>query len=449
MLSMAEAMDLQVYQADIRAAFLQAPLLNDEVIYLKSPPGYEEYDENGNETVLELHHAIYGLKQASACFYTVLSEHLVQLGFTSLIGDPCLFKRELPSGEVIYAAVYVDDVTYACSSQTAADDFLAELRKRFVIDEGQGKPIDFLLGMAVDQDLKAGTIHLNMQMMIKKLAEGVLTPEELVKSKSVRYPMLVTPLLKSLERTVSKEVFDYLSVVGSLLHIANCVRPDIATAVGILARHSLTPGQAHVNAVKRVVMYLYNTAKLGITYSRSEASVPQIFEAAKHPLDDGLNRLQVFADADYAADYTRRSTYGYVFMLNNGPVAWGSNLGKTVATSTCEAEVSAAVHACREAVHFRRMLIELGLHKEDQPLQVAEDNSACIAQAQVSSLRHVRAAKHYEVRLRFLQRLVVDKEVEFVYCPTNLQLADQFTKPQDEKTFVLMRDAMLHIGVEK
>ena len=166
-------------------------------------------------------------------------------------------------------------------------------------------------------------------------------------------------------------------------------------------------------------------------------------------MDDGLNRLQVFADADYAADYTRRSTYGYVFMLNNGPVAWGSNLGKTVATSTCEAEVSAAVHACREAVHFRRMLIELGLHKEDQPLQVAEDNSACIAQAQVSSLRHVRAAKHYEVRLRFLQQLVIDKEVEFVYCPTNLQLADQFTKPQDEKTFVLMRDAMLHIGVEK
>ena len=62
--------------------------------------------------------------------------------------------------------------------------------------------------MAVDQNLKTGTIHLNMQMMIKKLAEGVLTPEELVKSKSVRYPMLVTPLLRSLERTVSKEVFD-------------------------------------------------------------------------------------------------------------------------------------------------------------------------------------------------------------------------------------------------
>jgi hypothetical protein len=102
---MAAAQSLKVYQADIRAAFLQAPLLNDEVIYLKSPPGYEEVDEDGNETVLELHHAIYGLKQASACFYTVLSEHLRDLGFSSFTGDPCLFKKELSSGEVFYCAV--------------------------------------------------------------------------------------------------------------------------------------------------------------------------------------------------------------------------------------------------------------------------------------------------------------------------------------------------------
>ena len=297
--------------------------------------------------------------------------------------------------------------------------------------------------MAINQDLEAGTIRFNMEMMISKLAVGILTPEELVKAKGVHYPMLVTPLAKSPVRTVPKESFDYLSVVGSLLHIANCVRPDIALAVGILARHSLAPTKAHVNAAKRVVMYLYNTASYGITYSKSQASTPLLFEAAKHPLDDGTNSLQVFVDSDYAADITRKSTYGYVFMLNGGPVAWSSTLGKTVALSTCEAEVSAAVVACREAIHFKGMLVEMGLFDAKQPLQIAEDNSACIAQAQVNGLRHVRAAKHYEVRLRFLQQLVVDKDVTFVYCPTKSQLADHFTKPQDEATFMKMRDAML------
>jgi hypothetical protein len=36
---------------------------------------------------------------------------------------------------------YIDDVTYAVSSQGAADFFLSELRERFFIDEGEGKPI--------------------------------------------------------------------------------------------------------------------------------------------------------------------------------------------------------------------------------------------------------------------------------------------------------------------
>ena len=85
------------------------------------------------------------------------------------------------------------------------------------------------------------------------------------------------------------------------------------------------------------------------------------------------------------------------------------------------------------------MLVEIGLFDAKQPLQIAEDDSACIAQAQVN----VRAAKHYEVCLRFLQQLVVDKDVTFVYCPTKSQLADHFTKPQDEATFMKMRDAML------
>ena len=107
-------------------------------------------------------------------------------------------------------------------------------------------------------------------------------------------------------------------------------------------------------------------------------------------------------------------------MLNGGPVSWGSTLGKTVATSTCEAEISAAVVACREAVHFKGMLVEFGIMSADSPLQVAKDNSAALAQAQVNGLRHVRNAKHYEVRLAFLQQLVVDGEVLFVVCPTHL-----------------------------
>ena len=59
-----------------------------------------------------------------------------------------------------------------------------------------------------------------------------------------------------------------------------------------------------------------------------------MYEGATHPLDNGKNLLQTFADSDYAADETRRSTMGYVIMLNGGPIMWSSVLGKTVAMST-------------------------------------------------------------------------------------------------------------------
>jgi hypothetical protein len=221
---------------------------------MRCPPGYASTTSSGEEEILELHQAIYGLKQASASFWAALEGHLSSKGFTSLLSDPCVFKKVLPDGRLILVCVYVDDLVYAVPDDSCAADFLTMIRERFVVEEGEGKPVKFLLGIAVHQDLAAGTISLDMSMAIDKLAKGILTPEELVKSKGVHYPMLLSPLPRLSVREVPQSQFDFLSVLGSLLHIANCVRIDIATAVNILARHAAAPGVQHVQALKRVLM---------------------------------------------------------------------------------------------------------------------------------------------------------------------------------------------------
>ena len=71
---------------------------------------------------------------------------------------------------------------------------------------------------------------------------------------------------------------------------------------------------------------------------------------------------------------------------------WSSVLGKTLAMSTCEAEVNAAVSTSKGALHLNRMLAELG-YSNGKPLQIAEDNAACNAQAEFG-LRHVRNSRH-------------------------------------------------------
>ena len=79
---------------------------------------------------------------------------------------------------------------------------------------------------------------------------------------------------------------------------------------------------------------------------------------------------------------------------------------------------------------------------EKRPLQIAEDNAACIAQAN-NGIRHVRNAKHYEVKLAFLQQLVADEVIQFVYWPTSHQVGDVFTKPLAEDKFIRFRKSLI------
>jgi hypothetical protein len=103
-LSVCAAQNLRIYQADVKAAFLQAPL--SERIYMRAPPGYSSVNEGGEEEILELSSAIYGLKQSSACFWTAMNAHLVSKGFVSILGDPCLFKKKLADGKIILACTF-------------------------------------------------------------------------------------------------------------------------------------------------------------------------------------------------------------------------------------------------------------------------------------------------------------------------------------------------------
>ena len=53
-----------------------------------------------------------------------------------------------------------------------------------------------------------------------------------------------------------KEGFEYASVVGMLLYLANNTRPDIAFAVHQCARFTHAPRLSHAKALKRIIRYL-------------------------------------------------------------------------------------------------------------------------------------------------------------------------------------------------
>ena len=80
--------------------------------------------------------------------------------------------------------------------------------------------------------------------------------------------------------------------------------------------------------------------------------------------------------------------------------------------------------------------------KHDKIL-IKEDNTACIAQAK-GGLRFIRKAKHYDIALRFIQKLAVDGEVDFEYTETKEQIADLFTKALDEEKFKYFANKIMY-----
>jgi histone deacetylase 1/2 len=62
LLAFAAKNNLIVCQLDVSTAYLHADV--EEEIYMEQPPGFEEYDENGEPLVCLLKKSIYGLKQA-------------------------------------------------------------------------------------------------------------------------------------------------------------------------------------------------------------------------------------------------------------------------------------------------------------------------------------------------------------------------------------------------
>ena len=62
-------------------------------------------------------------------------------------------------------------------------------------------------------------------------------------------------------------------------------------------------------------------------------------------------KVKGYVDLDYTRDYIdHRLTYGSVFMLLGGPLAWYSRKQRSVSTSTTEAEYVALCQGSKEAV---------------------------------------------------------------------------------------------------
>ena len=445
-LALAAAYDMRIDIWDLKNGFIQQKI-DVEHMYMECPDGYSKLMDDGSPAALHCLRSIYGLRQSSMLLHERLTKHLSRHGFKQLKSDKCVYvKGEGASRQILL--VWVDDIILA----TARDDdaarkkFDADLRSEFEVSPWTSGEANFILGMNVKRDWEAGTLHLSQPGAIEKLAMKFdLT------GKSGRAPSVpMDPALK-LRKTpqefiVTASTFDYQSAVGGLLYIALTARPDVAQAVGVLSRFMSCPGQDHVEATKQVIRYLFATKDYGITYSRGAVGAPHLYLharktslAVEDPLQDSKSVI-AYADADLAGDEdTRKSTTGFALLLHGGVVSWMSKLQPTVALSTAEAETIAGVEAVKQIMHLRLFLRELD-QEQLSPTTVWEDNNAAIALAH--GKEQSKRAKHYQMKVAFLNEQHQRGVFSYEKVGTKEQLGDQFTKALPRDDFCRYRDWM-------
>lgn len=211
-------------------------------------------------------------------------------------------------------------------------------------------------------------------------------------------------------------------LIGCLMYAMLCTRPDLCISLNLLSRYQTKSNLEVWQLLKRILRYVKGSLDLKLTYEKNS------FESI----------VKGYADADWASnELDRKSTSGYIFAIfDNCVISWNSKRQNSVATSSTEAEYMALFEAAKEACWLNSLL--KSIHFEiDKPIPIYEDNNSCIAIAN-NPTDHKRS-KHIDIKYHFTREKIEQKLITLLYIPTELQLADAFTKPLATPKFLKIR----------
>ncbi|CAI7917291.1 unnamed protein product, partial [Closterium sp. NIES-54] len=337
LLHVAAQRDYELHSLDFSTAFLQGSV--HEEIWLRRPPGFTGSFPAG--TQWSLRRPVYDLHQAPREWHDTLRTKLVAVGFIPSTADPSLFLRTDTSLPPFYVLVYVVDLVFATADTKALALVKSELQKRHTCtDLGE---LRSYLGLQIIRDRARHTITLTQSHMVHQVLQrfGFQFSSPQPTPLSTDHSLSSPPSDESIEPSGP-----YPELVGCLMYLMTCTRPDLAYPFSLLPRY-VAPGRhrkVHWDAVKRVLRYLCSTSGMGLMLGGRGPVV-----------------LTGHANAFWVDDLaTQRSSLGYTFSLGSGSVSWRSTRSSSVLSSSCEVEIYAAAMAALELRWLTYLLTDLG-----------------------------------------------------------------------------------------
>ncbi|CAI7822573.1 unnamed protein product, partial [Closterium sp. NIES-54] len=246
------------------------------------------------------------------------------------------------------------DLVFATDDTEALAHVKSKLQKRHTCtDLGE---LTSYLALRITRDRAHCTITLTQSHMVQQVLQRFGFTYSLP-------PSTPLPTGHSLSAPPSDESVEpsgpYPELVGYLMYLMTCTRPDLAYPLSLLARY-VAPGRhrkVHCDVAKRVLRYLCSTSGMGLMLGGRARVV-----------------LTGHADASWVDDLaTQRSSRGYTISLGSGSVSWRSTRSSSVLSSICEAEIYAGAMAAQELRWLTYLLTDLGEAPHSPPVLLRGD----------------------------------------------------------------------------
>lgn len=401
LIAITAAYNLEAKQLDAINAFVNSLL--DEEVYCECPPGFEYLGP-----CLKVLRALYGLRRSPRLWYNEFTKTLKELGMHQVTGQLCLFTNRS-----VILFFYVDDIVLIGRNLKEIEDFQKALISRYEMrDLGN---LQWFLGIRIIRDRPNRRIWLSQDAYIEKL----ITKFNLESHRPIYTPLPANKLIPNEGQATLQEIHAFQQRVGSIMYAAVVTRADTAYAVNLLSRFLLNPSYKHLEAADHCLAYLNTYRTLAIQYSDqpnqdTDTTGPKVFCCS--------------SDAAFADNPDRKSSYGYLFKLYGGPIAWKATKQQTVTTSSTEAELLALSTTAKEAIWWQRFFKSLGFDTKES-LQIDCDNQQTIRLMVESNPLLPTKLRHVDIHQHWLRQEVQAKRITIQWVSTNDMPADGFTKP--------------------
>ncbi len=189
----------------------------------------------------------------------------------------CVFKR----GAVL-VLVYVDDVLVIAPTEGDIKALNQSLKKTMPTQDVG--PAEHFLG--VDTRVSRGTVCLKQSKGI----EALLTRTRMKNARPISCPLEPTTDYSATDGAPSHAVFPFRSIIGSILYLSMKARPDLSTAINLLARHVTKPTLLLERGLLRLLKCLNSTKSTSLQLTPGDSTQLSAYVDANWASESGSRR---------------------------------------------------------------------------------------------------------------------------------------------------------------